>query len=161
MSFTTTHFQTLFAYHWHVTQRLLEAAARLDPAAYHQDFAYGYGSIHGLFVHLRNTARAYRLSLETGRRHPHLDPNATPNLSAVQSALAEEQSAWQPLLDRLTAAEIEAPMEVVMRDGPHTIPRWHMLQQVILHGMQHQAELAQALTLRGQSPGDLDFLLFV
>ena len=40
------------------------------------------------------------------------------------------------------------------------MPLWRVLQHLILHGMQHHAELAQLLTAKGQSPGNLDFIFF-
>ncbi|MFN8458639.1 MAG: hypothetical protein U0401_28965 [Anaerolineae bacterium] len=33
-------------------------------------------------------------------------------------------------------------------------------QHLILYGMQHQTELAQLLTAKGRSPGDIDFIFF-
>ena len=40
------------------------------------------------------------------------------------------------------------------------IPRWRILSHVVLHGMQHSAEIAELLTLKGQSPGDIDFIFY-
>jgi uncharacterized damage-inducible protein DinB len=160
--FTRPHFQTLFAYHWHVTQRLLDAAGRLDPAAYLADTGYGYGSIHSTLVHLRSASHTYLTTLQTGVRPRSLDPAFSPDLAAVCQGFAEEQAGWDALLERLTSDEIESPFDVQMRDGSVAkIPRWHLMQQVILHGMQHHAELARLLTEHGQSPGDFDFLFFV
>ena len=155
-SFTTTYFQTLFAYHWHTNQRLLEATAKLASAALHADPGLGRRSIHSLWVHLLNAARTYRLGQETGRRPSPLDPATLPDLAALQAGFAQEQTDWQAMLDSLSAEAIEGTVTV-----DFAVPRWHLLQQVILHGMQHHTELAQALTEQGQSPGDLDFIFFV
>jgi hypothetical protein len=38
------------------------------------------------------------------------------------------------------------------------IPRWLVLHHLLLHGMQHHAELAQLPTLQARSPGDMDFI---
>ena len=159
--FTETHFQTLFAYHWHVTQRLLEAAAQLAPEVYAQAQIEGDRTLHDVLLHLRNASRNYRLVLETGQRPPRPDSATVPDLPAVRAAFAEEQTRWEALLARLTADEIESRMDVVLRDGPTRFPRWHFLQQVVLHGMQHHAEIADFLTRHGQSPGDIDFIMFV
>lgn len=155
-NFTRTHFRTLFDYHWHVHQRMLEAAARLDPTARQAERGYGRGSIHNVLVHLLNTDRTYRLSMQTGRRPQPLDPGTLPDLAALQAGFAQEQTAWQAMLDSLSAEAIEGTVTV-----DFAVPRWHLLQQVVLHGMQHHSELAQALTEHGQSPGDLDFIFFV
>jgi uncharacterized damage-inducible protein DinB len=41
-----------------------------------------------------------------------------------------------------------------------TFPRWRVLQHLALHGMQHATEIAQLLTVKGQSPGDIDFIFY-
>jgi uncharacterized damage-inducible protein DinB len=38
---------------------------------------------------------------------------------------------------------------------------WHCLVHVVNHGTQHRSEAALLLTNDGQSPGDLDFTLFL
>ncbi len=38
------------------------------------------------------------------------------------------------------------------------IPLWHMMTQVTTHGMQHRAEVAQALTAAGASPGEIGYV---
>lgn len=154
--FTNTQFQTLFAYHWHTHQRLLEATGKLSPAALHADPGLGRRSIHFLWVHLLNADRTYRVAMETGRRPPPLDTATLPDLAALQAGFAQEHTAWQEMLDSLSAEAIEGTVTV-----DFAVPRWHLLQQVILHGMQHHTELAQLLSEHGQSPGDVDFIFFV
>ncbi len=39
--------------------------------------------------------------------------------------------------------------------------RWHLLMQLVTHGIHHRSEAAALLTAYDQSPGDLDFLFFV
>jgi uncharacterized damage-inducible protein DinB len=52
--------------------------------------------------------------------------------------------------------------EAVLRSGGRTmrVAHWRVLQHLVLHGMQHHAELAQLLTAVDRSPGDLDFIFF-
>jgi uncharacterized damage-inducible protein DinB len=155
------HFQTLFAYHWHTTRRLIEAAARLDRADYEADPGYGRGSIHRLLFHLLNTSRNWRIGLETGRQPASQPAGAFPMLRSLQMVCEEERAAWQRLLERLDDEEIEGAITLVSRRGDVAdIPRWRILQHMVLHGMQHHAEMAHLLTARGQSPGDIDFIFF-
>jgi hypothetical protein len=38
--------------------------------------------------------------------------------------------------------------------------RWRIVQHLVLHGMQHHTEITQLLTAQGQSPSDIDFILY-
>jgi len=160
-SFTQIQFITLFAYHAHTHQRLLECAARLSLDDYTQIPGDGLRSIHDLFFHLLRTDHSWRLGVESGARQPPLRPEDHPTLQSLQAAFEHEATAWQALLERLTAEQIEGDISLANRDGSaFAVPRWRILQHVVLHGMQHHAELAALLTAKGQSPGDIDFIFF-
>ena len=154
-------FHTLFAYHWHTTQRLLDCVGKLSAADYTTNPGYGHGSVHDLLFHLLRTDYGWRLGLETGRRQAPITPEDFPDLQSLRDGFAQEQSAWQKLLDSLSAEEIEGNLDLTDRRGEtFPIARWRILQHLVLHGMQHHAELAQLLTAKGQSPGDIDFIFF-
>jgi uncharacterized damage-inducible protein DinB len=156
-----TQFQTLLAYHWHTSRRMLELAAGLDDGEYRQAADYGRGSIHDLLCHILSASRRRRLELETGQHHGPLTENACADLPSLRAGYGDEQAAWVRLLERLSAEEIEAEVELVGRDGqPFHIPRWHILMHVVLHGMQHNSELARLLTASGRSPGNIDFIMY-
>jgi uncharacterized damage-inducible protein DinB len=40
-------------------------------------------------------------------------------------------------------------------------PRWQLLTSALLHSIQHRTEAAEALTMAGRSPGDLDFVVYL
>jgi uncharacterized damage-inducible protein DinB len=159
--FTQTQFQTLFTYHWYVTWRLLECAGRLSEADYLENTGYGHGSVHTLLLHVLRTDRGWRMALETGHQSPPLYDEEPTDLSGLQSAFADEQAAWQALLQRWSAAEIEGNVKLATARGQTaTLPLWRVLQHLVLHGMQHHTEVAQLLTAKGESPGDIDFIFF-
>ncbi len=156
-----SQFSTLFAYHWHTNRRLMDCAAKLGEAGYKDNPGYGHGSIHDLLFHLLRTDQGWRLGLETGRQPSPLRQEDYPNLESLQMGFASEQLAWEGLLNQLGPEEIESSVDLTnLRGDTFTFPRWRILQHLILHGMQHHAELAQLLTTKGPSPGDIDFLFF-
>lgn len=160
-AFIQTQFETLFAYHWHTTLALLEAAARLDEAGRAENPGYGHGSIHDLLFHLLRTDRNWRLTLQTGRQQPGLKAEDYPSLEALRAGFLEEQQAWQDLLAGYTPEQIEGDLSLTNYRGETSqIPCWRVLQHLVLHGMQHHAELAHLLTERGQSPGNIDFIFY-
>ncbi len=153
--------QTLFAYHWHTTRRLLAAAAQLQPGddATHPD--YGHGSIHDILFHILRTDRGWRAALETGRQSAGLGPEDFPDLAALERGFTEEEKAWDALFAQWSDAQIGEEVQLTnWRGDVLSTPLWRPLQHLALHGMQHHSELAQMLTVRGQSPGDLDFIFF-
>ena len=156
-----SQFETLFAYHWQTSQRLIACAARLEEADYRHNPGYGHGSIHDLLFHVLSTDQGWRTALETGRQPPRPRPEDFPTLQSLQTGFEQEQLAWQALLDRLSEAEIEGEIELAtLRGASMSFVRWRILQHLVLHGMQHHTELAQLLTAKGQSPGDIDFIFF-
>jgi uncharacterized damage-inducible protein DinB len=159
--FSKLQFQTLFAYHWHIMAHLVERAAQLGEADYKDNPGYSQGSIHALLFHLLRSDRNWRTALETGQRPTPPRPEDYADLKALQAGFEQEQAAWQALLDKLSADEIESDVSLTnWRGDSMTMPRWRFLQHVILHGMQHHADLAHWLTVKGQSPGNIDFLFF-
>lgn len=149
-----SHYQTLFAYHWHTTQRLLALVEKVAETAV-------FSTCHQTLSHLLSTDYSYRTALETGQQPAHLAADQFPTLSNLKTGFLEEQSKWSTLLASLNDDDIAGSADLTTLRG-HTMsfPRWRILQQVLLHGMQHHAELAQLLTEQSHSPGDLDFIFF-
>ena len=82
-------------------------------------------------------------------------------MESLKVGFEQEQAAWEHLLGRLSPEEIEGSIDLANRHGAvFTFPVWRILQHLILHAMQHHAEIAQLLTVKGQSPGNLDFIFF-
>ena len=156
-----SQFQTLFAYHWHITRQLMECAARLSETEYMDNPGYGHGSIHGLLFHLLRSARNWRLALESGQRPVPLVVEDFPTLESLQTGFASEQRAWEGYLEGLSEEDIDKAMEMTNRRGEILLtPRWRALEHVVLHGMQHHSELAHMLTAKGRSPGNIDFIFY-
>ena len=156
-----SRFQTLFAYHWHTTRQLMQCAERLSAADYMENPGYGHGSIHDLFSHLLRSVTRWRQTLESGQQPASWGGEAYPNLEILQAGFASEQAAWEAYLSGLSEAEINEALELTNRRGELlTTTRWRVLEHVVLHGMQHHSELAQLLTAKGQSPGNIDFIYF-
>ncbi len=158
---STTLYQTLFAYHWQTTFHLFTCASRLSQADYHVHPGYGHGSIHDLFFHLLRSDHAWRIALLTGERPARLTPENYPSLEILRTGFLSEQVAWSSYLEALSDEQIAGALLLRNPRGEkEALSLWRILQHVILHGMQHHAELAQLLTAKGQSPGNIDFIYF-
>jgi uncharacterized damage-inducible protein DinB len=159
MSYSST-FQILFDYHWRTTDRLVDLADGLDAGDFLREVEADGRSIRGLFFHLLATDNGWRQAMETGQRGAGLSSEMYPDLASVRSGFSEEERAWSDYLESLDDGSIEAEIVLESRGRKLAFPRWRILQHLVLHGMQHHAELAQRLTHLGRSPGDLDFIYF-
>lgn len=159
--FLESQYRTLFAFHFDTTRRMVEQAGKLSDAEYHDHPGYGHGSVHDLLFHVLRTDRGWRLGLESGRQQAGIRREDFPGLAELQTEFENEQRAWEALLAQYMEQDIQDNVTLSRLDGKtYSAPRWRILQHLVLHGMQHHTEIAQLLTAKGQSPGDLDFLFF-
>ncbi len=155
------HYKTLFAYHWHTTNQLIESAAKLSEEDYHFELDDSTGSIHEKLLHILRADNGWREGLITGAQQRPLSRKAYPDLKSLKLGFENEQAAWDEFLDSLSEAEINANVTLSRSDGAEFCwGCWQVLQHLVIHGMQHHAEIAERLTALGQSPGNLDFIFF-
>jgi uncharacterized damage-inducible protein DinB len=156
-----SHYQTLFTYTVDTAQHLLDKARELNEEQLRADPGYGRGSIYSLFLHLLSALQGWRIGLETGQQPQAIRPEDYPHLEALRRALEEERQAWQAYLASISDDAVGAELELITRHGTQRrFERWRILQHLVLHGMQHHAEIAQRLTAYGHSPGDIDFIFY-
>lgn len=152
-------YQIQFNFHFDVLQRLLTLARALPTDRYYAKIGYSHGSIHDTFVHLLGADQLWRKVI-ADLPHPERLPESA-DIDALDAWLTVERQGWHELLAPFDAVTV---FETFARETPwgsHTFTMWTTLQHVILHGMQHQSELARMLTDVGHSPGDTDFLTYV
>lgn len=153
--------QTLFNYTWHTTNHLLAVAAQLSEADYKTPTAYKSESIHDVSFHLLQVAMAWLNGVKTGKQSVVITKEQVSDLAPLRAKFADVQADWTTFLDSLSDEQIAGDIHLInWRGEPVTFVYWRVLYQVILHAMQHHSELAQMLTLKGHSPGNIDFLFY-
>jgi uncharacterized damage-inducible protein DinB len=85
-----------------------------------------------------------------------------PTLHALKERWQVEEQEMRAYLGSLSDLDLNGMVRYGIPDG---IVRervlWHCLLHVVNHGTQHRSEAAVLLTSYGQSPGELDFTLFL
>ena len=78
----------------------------------------------------------------------------------LETSRAEAQE--RAYLDTLSDADLQKDVSFTRANGETlSNPLWLLLTQVYGHNIQHRAEAAEALTMAGRSPGDLDLLIYM
>ncbi|MBC8505326.1 MAG: DinB family protein [Chloroflexi bacterium] len=154
-------FEVLFNYHWHITNQLMDLAAKLDESDFFDKPEDDSGSIHEKLLHNLRADNAWRQSLIAGSQQRPLSRKEFSNIDELRAGFESEKISWKEMMDSWSEDELSESVTLTRSDGTeHNFILWRVLQHLVLHGMQHHAEIAQMLTNFGQSPGNLDFIFF-
>ncbi len=165
--------QLLFEFNYWANHRILDTAAKVTPDQYAAptDFGIGFKSLRGTMIHLLDAEWSWRLRWETFLRAP-LSKNASddadlteadfPTLAALKARWAAEEAAMRTYLMARTDTEINGIIRYPLPSGGvRERVLWHSYVHLVNHGTQHRSEAAALLTMYAQSPGELDFNVFL
>ncbi|HSM25576.1 MAG TPA: DinB family protein [Anaerolineaceae bacterium] len=118
----------------------------------------GWGSLRGILVHALDTEYGWRSVLQKLDEDHILKAEDFDNVPELRRRWDVERAAWLDYLAKLTDESIN----LGHGDNPSKAPKvWQTILHVVTHGIQHRSEAAAILTGYGQSPGELDFDLFL
>lgn len=154
--------QAFYDHNCWATGRILEAAAKLGAGQLTAPVSYSnYGSLRGTLVHTLDSEESYRARMATGENLPDLDEADFPTIEPLAARWQAEQAGMHAYIATLKDEDLEEIAVYQAGGMQRRRPRWHIFAQLFNHGAQHRAEAAIILTEAGQSPGDLDFVVWV
>ena len=152
----------LFDYNYWANGQILETAKKVTEAQFLAPAEFPYGGLRGTLVHLLEGEWAWRVRFETQAYVPDLPETEFPTLAVIEARWKEEETAMRAYLARISDEDLEKGVTYPIDDGKtRTRILWHCLVHVVNHGTQHRSEAAALLTRYGQSPGDIDFTIFL
>jgi uncharacterized damage-inducible protein DinB len=151
----------MYAYNRWANRQILDAAARVSREHLMQPNRFSWGSLHGTLVHLLDAEAGWRHLLQLGDMNFDVTPEGHPDLPSIEARWDSEITEMQAWLNTLTDDDMARIIRYEVEEGQRVRVLWHCLWHVINHGMQHRSECAVMLTDFGQSPGDLDFTVYL
>ncbi len=153
----------LYEYHIWATGKILVTAGKISQEQFLAPVLENRGSIRKRLVHLLSAEWIWRSRCQEGvSPKSMLTESDFPTLGELRARWKQEQEAMKAYLGGLDNRALNDTIQYQRTDGSaQENILWHLLMQVINHGTQHRSEVAMALTEAGQSPGDLDFIVFV
>lgn len=118
----------------------------------------GWGNLLGILVHILDAEYGWRSVLQSQSSDEILQPDNFANLAALRSRWEAERSAWVTYVSSLSAESLDQNFGA---DPENQLSFWQTLLHVVTHGVHHRGEVAAILTGFGQSPGELDFDVFL
>lgn len=155
--------RTLYDYNYWANARVLTAATGLPVEQLTAPARLSHRTLLGTLAHTLGTEIVWRL-----RCHEGVSPSALPterefpSLDAIRARWTDEEGKMRGYLASLSDHALNATVQYKTTKGvPSENVLWHLLLHVVNHGTQFRAEAAVALTEHGQSPGNLDMLVFL
>ncbi len=154
----------LFEYDIWATERILDAAEKLEGSAYDQFIAakgHGVGSARDLIVHVADAQRFW-IGRLTDDPVPMADKERFNDIGEIRSHCAESNSRLRDWINATGDDEIETVWEFSLApDRPvRRVRRDRLMTHVALHGGHHRAEASELLTAAGSAPEPVDMMIF-
>jgi uncharacterized damage-inducible protein DinB len=159
----TDEILTLFDYNYWANRRILDAAVQVVPEKVVLPVSLSWGSVHGTLVHTLSAEWIWRVRCQEGGSPTGLlDATEFPTLDSLRQRWDEEEQAMRAYLGSLSDEQLAQTIDYKNTRGQaYSMVLWSILVHVVNHGTQHRAEVAHFLTEFGQSPGDIDFSIYL
>lgn len=149
-----------YAYNYWANKKLLIAAAELPKKKFVAPAGQGQG-VRGILVHIYDAERRWRLRCQEGKTPEKIDEETFPTVAELQEKWRLEEKAMLSFLVDMRSEELYRMVQYYDSEGPLQDVLWHLLVHIVNHGTEHRSRAAALLTELGQSPGSLDFWLFL
>ena len=150
----------LYHYDEWATNKLIDAAEKLDSAELQKNLGTSFGSLHGTLVHIYG-AQFIWLSRWKG---------SSPPIPSVQEIpdLAELKSRWQKLREELSTylnstsdEQLQQPLSYQdLKGNPWSEALYQQIQHVLFHSMYHRGQVVTLLRQLGQTPPQTDLIAY-
>ncbi len=158
----TQEIAKLFDYNYWANKKLVAMAAKLTSEQFTAPGSFPFGGVRGTLVHILDAEYSWRMLLGQGILTDEMKETEFAALDAVEKRWQDEEAAMRGYLAGLKDEDLTGLVRYTTDKGiRRERVRWHCLYHVVNHGTQHRSEAAALLTDFGQSPGDMDFTVFL
>ena len=150
----------LIAYNFWADKRILTTCERISTDEFIREVMPnpGWRSLREILVHTLDTEYGWRSVLQSQAATTILEATDFADVAALRDHWQAEQTAWLDYEARLSQENLQEHYDENSQSGLRV---WQRIVHVVNHGTQHRSEAAAILTGYGQSPGDLDFDVFL
>lgn len=151
----------LYKYNQWSSNKILEAASKVTSEQFLAPAAFPHGGLRSTLVHALFAQWIWRQRWEGTSPSIRLKPEDFPTFEALRTRWNEEDELLMTFVENVTEERLNTKFSYKATDGtPHERILWQAMAHLINHGTQHKTEAAALLTDFGQSPGDIDMILY-
>jgi len=152
----------LYQYNQWTDKKILDAVAKVTQEQFLAPASFPYGGLQSTLVHALFAEWIWRQRWEGTSPSQRFKPEDFPTFESLRARWAEEEKLLMAFVENLTDERLNSKVNYKATDGtPYAEILWQLMVHVVNHGTQHKTEAAAMLTDFGQSPGDIDMILFL
>jgi len=152
----------LYEYNRWANARILGAAAKIGETQFLAPTTFPHGDLRGTLVHTLFAEWIWRMRWQGAATIVRLKPQDFPTIAHLTTRWLEEEMKLMEFVDGLTEKRLKAEFDYISTEGEaHRRVVWEAMAHLVNHGTQHRSEAAAMLTAMGQSPGDIDLIVFL
>ena len=152
----------LYEYNRWANVRILGVAAKISAAQFLAPGEFPHGGLRGTLVHTLFAEWIWRLRWQGAAPNVRWRPEDFPTIAHLKTRWREEEIKLMEFVDDLTDTRLTAEFDYISTEGrAHRRVMWEAMTHLVNHGTQHRSEAAAMLTNMGQSPGDIDLIVFL
>lgn len=151
---------TLIRFNFWANDRILAACEGLSAAQLTNKLTPdpGWGNLLDILVHILDTEYGWRSNLQSQTAEDILEAGDFVDFASLQARWEMEKASWLVYAASLSDEILNQGYGPEPQNG---VKVWQTIMHVVSHGIQHRSEAATILTGYGQSPGELDFGVFL
>ncbi len=152
----------LYQYNQWTSKKILYAASKVTPEQFLAPASFPHGGLRSTLVHILFAQWIWRQRWEGTSPGQRLKPDDFPTFESLHTRWMEEENLLMAFVENVPEERLNSMVSYKTTDGtPHAEILWRLMAHVVNHGAQHKTETAAILTDLGQSPGDIDMILFL
>ncbi|MFN8593149.1 MAG: DinB family protein [Thermomicrobiales bacterium] len=153
--------RSLYDYNTWANTRVLDAASRLTPEQFLEPLA-GAGSLRDILAHTGGAEWIWFQRCLGHSPRSFWNPDDFPDVATLRQRWDETMAISSDFIAGLHEADLDRIVAYTnAREEDWAYPLWEALLHQANHATQHRSEAAILLTRCGQSPGDLDYLIYL
>ena len=158
----TKDIQLLYKYNSWANTRILNAASKVTQEQFFATASHPHKDLRHTLTHTLFAEWLWRKRWQGQSPTSYIKPEDFPTFSSLRDRWLEEEIEMNNFVTSLTDEKLHSIFQYKTTSGePRENILWQVMAHVINHGTQHRSEAAAILTELGNSPGDIDLIVFL
>jgi uncharacterized damage-inducible protein DinB len=154
--------QLLYKYNSWANARILNAASNATQEQFLAGASFPHGGLRGTLTHAFFAEWLWRRRWEGDSPTQFIRPEDFPDFPSLRSRWDQEEQNLLAFVEKVTEEALQSAFHYrTTRGEPKQNILWQVMAHVVNHGTQHRSEAAALLTEFGQSPGDIDLIVYL